>query len=196
MERIPNIEVLEGEMRRISLATTTIDREGMDLRMAAAKQFVEDYYKTFVANRADLVNLYREESFVFFEGQTIQGKEAIVAKLTSIQQCRYKITDLDCVPGVAPGVVLVMVSGYMWLDGKPDVISHRFQLMPAPEGSFYVAQQVWMHMTCAFNQRYFISNQRSLISPMPSLASPVPIHDLGRGLQVPNLASWSGRGMI
>lgn len=79
MERTPNIEVLEGEMRRITV-TTPIDREEMDLRMAAAKQFVENYYKTFDANRADLVNLYGEESFVVFEGQKIQGKEAIFAK--------------------------------------------------------------------------------------------------------------------
>ncbi|KAK3418262.1 nuclear transport factor 2B [Eucalyptus grandis] len=161
MERIPNVEVLEGEMRRISLATTTIGREEMDLRMAAAKQFVEDYYKTFDTNRADLVNLYREESFVLFAGQKIQGKEGIVAKLTSIQQCRYQITNLNCIPGVVPVGVLVVVAGYMWLDGKPDalVFSHTFHLMPAPEGSFYVAQQLWM--TCAFNQ------------PRTPLASPV-----------------------
>jgi len=121
MERIPNIEVLEGEMRRISLATTTIGREEMDLRMAAAKQFVEDYYKTFDANRADLVNLYGEESFVVFEGQKIQGKEAMLAKLTSLRQLRLQALNMGCLPvsrtDLSSGFY-GLVCGYLWLEGN------------------------------------------------------------------------------
>ncbi|XP_039156121.1 uncharacterized protein LOC120287400 [Eucalyptus grandis] len=74
-------------------------------------------------------------------------------KLTSIQQCRYQFANVNCIPCGAPGGVLVVVSGYMWLDGQQDalVFNQTFQLMPAPEGSFYIAQQLWM--TCAFNLR-------------------------------------------
>ncbi|XP_030443115.1 nuclear transport factor 2B-like [Syzygium oleosum] len=125
----------------------TIDRAN-DPMMAEAKRFMEDYYRTFDANRADLVKAYRDESVVNFSGRMIEGKEAIVAKLTSLQQCQHQIGHIDCYPLRQTGGVIVIVSGYMWLDGKPDdlLFNQTFHLMPAPAeegGSFYVAQQIW-----------------------------------------------------
>ncbi|XP_056168162.1 nuclear transport factor 2B-like [Syzygium oleosum] len=126
-----------------------IDRAN-DPMMAEAKRFMEDYYRTFDANRADLAKVYRFESLVNFSGRMIEGKEAIVAKLTSLQQCRHQIGHIDCFPLSETGGVIVMVTGYMWLDGKPDALlfNQSFHLIPSPpaegEGdSFYVAQQIW-----------------------------------------------------
>ncbi|KAF8025726.1 hypothetical protein BT93_F2533 [Corymbia citriodora subsp. variegata] len=136
--------------------------------MVEAKGFTDNYYKTFDANRVNLVNMCGEESFLDFEGQEIKGKEAIVARLTSLQQCRYQILKIDHIPSGAPGGVLVVVSSYMWLDGKQDalVFNQTFHLMPAPEGSFYVAQHLWI--TAAFNQR-----QTPSALPMFPSASPM-----------------------
>ncbi|KAI6700176.1 hypothetical protein NL676_014500 [Syzygium grande] len=44
-----------------------LDRETLDRITADAKGFVENYYRTFEANRAELVNLYRQESVLKFE---------------------------------------------------------------------------------------------------------------------------------
>ncbi|KAK3418656.1 hypothetical protein EUGRSUZ_H04570 [Eucalyptus grandis] len=88
---------------------------------------MEKYYRTFDANRADLVNLFREESVLDFEGQQIKGKEAILAKLTSILECRHDITDFNCLRHRTPGSMLVWVCGQTWVGGrrryKPDVPS-------------------------------------------------------------------------
>ncbi|XP_056168718.1 nuclear transport factor 2A-like [Syzygium oleosum] len=100
-----------------------LDRETLDRIRAEAKGFVENYYRTFDANRSDLVNLYREESVLNFEGrEKIKGKEAIFAKLTSLQQCQYQISKIDCAPHIPTRGALVLVNGFMWLDGKQDVL--------------------------------------------------------------------------
>eukprot|EP00261_Vitis_vinifera_P036527 XP_019077770.1 PREDICTED: nuclear transport factor 2 isoform X1 [Vitis vinifera] len=87
---------------------------------AVAKAFVEHYYSTFDANRANLANLYQESSMLTFEGQKIQGSPNIVAKLTSLpfQQCQHSITTVDCQPSGPAGGMLVFVSGNLQLAGE------------------------------------------------------------------------------
>ncbi|MCL7046915.1 hypothetical protein MKW94_002780 [Papaver nudicaule] len=82
-----------------------------------SKAFVEHYYTTFDANRANLGSLYQESSMLTFEGQQIQGSQNIVAKLNSLsfQQCKHTITTVDCQPsghaGVCLGVLLMPALG-------------------------------------------------------------------------------------
>ncbi|KAF8007145.1 hypothetical protein BT93_K1332 [Corymbia citriodora subsp. variegata] len=126
--------------------TTTIDREKMDLATAEAKRFMEDYYRTFDANRADLVNLYRDDSAMDFDYQKIQGKEAILAKLTSLQRFRFQIDKIDCLPDALEGSgALVMVTGFIWLDGRQDAFpfGETFLLVPTLRGSFHILLQIW-----------------------------------------------------
>ncbi|KAE8698976.1 Nuclear transport factor 2 [Hibiscus syriacus] len=113
---------------------------------AVAKAFVDHYYSTFDANRAGLGNLYQEGSMLTFEGQKIQGSQSIVAKLTSLpfQQCKHNITTVDCQPSGAGGV-LVFVSGTLQLSGEQHALkfSQMFHLMPTPQGSFYVLNDIF-----------------------------------------------------
>ncbi|KAI6700173.1 hypothetical protein NL676_014497 [Syzygium grande] len=114
--------------------------------IAEGKMFVENYYRTFDANRAELVNLYREESVLNFEyRETIKGKEAIVAKLTSFQQCQLHISQIDCTPVALNRGAIVQALGFLWLDGKPEALSfiQSFLLEPTPEGSFYIQGNLW-----------------------------------------------------
>ncbi|KAI6692198.1 hypothetical protein NL676_019908 [Syzygium grande] len=76
----------------------------------------------FDANRADLANLYQEESVLTFDGQEIKGKEAILAKLTSLpfQQCQHHIGTINCLP--SGGAVFVLVTGNVQLDGNQDTL--------------------------------------------------------------------------
>lgn len=87
---------------------------------SVAKAFVEHYYRTFDANRADLGNLYQEGSMLTFEGSKIQGAQAIVAKLTSLpfQQCQHSISTVDCQPSGPAGGMVVFVSGSLQLGGE------------------------------------------------------------------------------
>ncbi|KAL3727869.1 hypothetical protein ACJRO7_032590 [Eucalyptus globulus] len=116
-------------------------------RAEEAKRFMVNYYRTFDTNRAGLVNLYREESVLNYDGREIKGKEAILAKLTSLPQCHHEIAEFKCMP-YRTGSVLISVYGETWVGGQnvmaDALISDQtFLLMPAPEGSFCVGTQIW-----------------------------------------------------
>ncbi|KAJ8634174.1 hypothetical protein MRB53_027510 [Persea americana] len=114
---------------------------------AVAKAFVEHYYSTFDSNRGNLANLYQEASMLTFEGQKIQGSQSIVAKLTSLpfHQCQHKISTVDCQPSGPAGGMLVFVSGNLQLAGEQHALkfSQMFHLMPTPQGSFYVLNDIF-----------------------------------------------------
>ncbi|KAL3728315.1 hypothetical protein ACJRO7_032981 [Eucalyptus globulus] len=149
----------------------SIKPEDKDL-IEKAKRFMEKYYRTFDANRADLVNLFREESVLAFEGQQIKGKEAILAKLTSIPECHNEIADFNCLRHRTPGSMLVWVCGQTWVGGTKDkadavLTNQMFHLMPTPEGGFYVGTQIW--------SPFDLNKIRaSLAAPPMSASAPAP----------------------
>ncbi|KAK2631151.1 hypothetical protein EUGRSUZ_L03324 [Eucalyptus grandis] len=129
--------------------------EDRDAMIAEAKRFVENYYSTFDANREGLVNLYRQRSVLKIDGRKIQGKEAILAKLTSLPQpCHHEFAEFSCntyrlAPASASVAVWVLVRGGTWLGGKKEeadaaLVQQSFNLVPARRGSFYIARQSGM----------------------------------------------------
>ncbi|GAB2297725.1 Nuclear transport factor 2B [Dionaea muscipula] len=114
---------------------------------ALATAFVQHYYSTFDTNRSALGNLYKDNSMLTFEGQKLQGAQNIVGKLTSLpfQQCQHGITTVDCQPSGPSGGMLVFVSGNLQLPGEQHALkfSQMFHLMPTPEGSFYVLNDIF-----------------------------------------------------
>ncbi|KAK1438768.1 hypothetical protein QVD17_04578 [Tagetes erecta] len=114
---------------------------------ALAKIFVEHYYKTFDTNRAGLANLYQDASMSTFEGHKIQGSNNIVARLTSLpfQQCKHTFTTVDCQPSGPVSGMLVFVSGSLQISGEQHALkfSQMFHLMPTPQGSFYVHNDIF-----------------------------------------------------
>ncbi|KAI3983482.1 hypothetical protein MKX01_038902 [Papaver californicum] len=112
-----------------------------------SKAFVEHYYSTFDTNRGNLGGLYQETSMLSFEGEKIQGGNAIVSKLTSLpfQQCKHNITTVDFQPSGPAGGMLVFVSGNLQLAGEQHTLkfSQMFHLMPTPQGSFYVQNDIF-----------------------------------------------------
>ena len=112
-----------------------------------AKMFVEHYYSTFDADRANLASLYQESSMLTFEGQKILGSQNIVAKLVSLpfQQCKHTISTVDCQPSGPAGGMLVFVSGTLQLAGEQHALkfSQMFHLMPTPQSSFYVFNDIF-----------------------------------------------------
>ncbi|XVF85294.1 hypothetical protein PTKIN_Ptkin17bG0106100 [Pterospermum kingtungense] len=113
---------------------------------SVAKAFVEHYYRTFDADRTGLSNLYQEGSMLTFEGQKILGHQNILAKLAGLpfQQCLHNISTVDCQPSGGGGM-LVFVSGNLQLAGEQHALkfSQLFHLMPTPQGSFYVLNDIF-----------------------------------------------------
>ncbi|KAL7148848.1 hypothetical protein ABFS83_05G001200 [Erythranthe nasuta] len=114
---------------------------------AVSKAFVEHYYSTFDTNRGGLGSLYQESSMLTFEGQKFQGSQNITGKLTSLpfQQCQHHISTVDFQPSGPVGGMLVFVSGNLQLSGEQHALkfSQMFHLMPTPQGSFYVLNDIF-----------------------------------------------------
>jgi hypothetical protein len=110
---------------------------------ALSKAFVEHYYSTFDTQRVNLIGLYQDHSMLTFEGEKIQGAQAIVSKLTSLpfQQCKHNISTVDCQPSGPAGGMIVFVSGNLQLPGeehqlKFSQVTPCFSFSPSPVCSF------------------------------------------------------------
>ncbi|KAK8968406.1 Nuclear transport factor 2 [Platanthera guangdongensis] len=101
---------------------------------AAARAFLEHYYRTFDTNRAALGGLYQDNSILSFEGAKMQGTAAISEKLTGLpfQQCQHNLSTIDCQPSGPASGVLVFVSCSLQLSGKQQALkfSQMFHLIP------------------------------------------------------------------
>lgn len=90
------------------------------------RAFLSHYYTVFGSNRAALEPLYREQSMLTFQAQTVVGGKQIAAKLASLpfRTVAHRITTVDAQPsGAGPRGVIVMVTGDMVID---QAASHKF----------------------------------------------------------------------
>ncbi|EIE85308.1 hypothetical protein G6F46_006479 [Rhizopus delemar] len=113
---------------------------------AVAEAFVKFYYQTFDSNRAGLSNLYRNESMLTFEGQPVQGMNAIVEKLNSLpfQKVAHQITSCDAQPSGPSGNIVVTVTGLLVVDDSPNplMFCQTFQLI-AEGASYWVYNDIF-----------------------------------------------------
>ncbi|KAM9807860.1 nuclear transport factor 2 [Neosynchiropus ocellatus] len=79
--------------------------------------FVQHYYNVFDTNRSQLGMLYFDQSFLSWEGETFQGKKAIIDKLTSLPfgKIEHVITAQDHHPTLDSSI-LSMVVGQLRAD--------------------------------------------------------------------------------
>lgn len=107
-----------------------------------AKQFVEFYYRALDnADANGLGGLYKDESTLSFEGETLRGRQAIVTKLTSlglpIGQVSRRHTSIDAqFSCVGSGALVVLVLGE-WMKQQ---YQELFQLVPSQpnSGNYYI----------------------------------------------------------
>ncbi|RJE20936.1 nuclear transport factor [Aspergillus sclerotialis] len=114
---------------------------------AVAQQFVQFYYQTFDTARQNLAGLYRNESMLTFETNSVQGVQAIIEKLTSLpfEKVQHQIATLDAQPSSDKGGILVMVTGALLVDQeqKPMSYTQTFQLLPDGQGSYFVLNDIF-----------------------------------------------------
>ncbi|CAF2108329.1 BnaC08g14980D [Brassica napus] len=115
-----------------------------------ARAFVNHYYHLFDNDRFSLFTLYSSTSLLTFEGQKIYGVEDIFNKLKQLpfDQCRHLISTVDSQPSSMAGGcggILVFVSGSIQLHGEdhPLRFSQTFHLVPLPQGSFFVQNEMF-----------------------------------------------------
>ena len=114
---------------------------------ALSRNFVQHYYSTFDTNRQALVTLYDEGSMLTFEGEKVQGGQAISDKLNALcfQQCLHLVSTVDCQPSGPVGGMVVFVSGNLKLPDEEHLLkfSQMFHLLPTPQGSFFVFNDIF-----------------------------------------------------
>ncbi|QDZ21075.1 nuclear transport factor 2 [Chloropicon primus] len=116
---------------------------------SVGKAFVGHYYKTFDApgGRAQLGSLYQDTSMLTWEGQQMQGAQAIVQKLSSLpfQSCTHHVSTMDCQPSGQTGGIIVSVTGQLLVEGEqhPLKFSQVFQLMPSTPGNYFVLNDIF-----------------------------------------------------
>ncbi|KAG7959372.1 hypothetical protein I3843_10G066500 [Carya illinoinensis] len=111
------------------------------------RAFVDHYYHLFDKDRAALSSLYQQTSMLTFEGQKIVGVEEISSKLNQLpfDQCQHEVSTIDSQPSSCTGGIMVFVSGNLQLPGEEHHLrfSQMFHLIPTPQGSFYVQNDIF-----------------------------------------------------
>ena len=81
-----------------------------------------------------------------FEGSDVQGSTAILGKLTALpfQRSQHRISTIDAQPSLAPGSLLVFVTGEILIDEEtnPQRFSQTFQLVQSGD-SFWVYNDIF-----------------------------------------------------
>ncbi|MQL71907.1 hypothetical protein Taro_004274 [Colocasia esculenta] len=135
---------MEGSAENSVDAATSVEQQAE----AVARAFVDHYYNLFDNSRPALAALYHHTSMLSFEGQKARGAEEIARRLAALpfDRCRHHVSTVDCQPSPAsPGGILVFVSGCLQLPGEEHQLrfSQMFQLMPTPQGSFFVQNDIF-----------------------------------------------------
>ncbi|XP_067930303.1 nuclear transport factor 2-like [Watersipora subatra] len=116
------------------------------MNVETVKQQFAQYYQMFDADRSQLGSFFSEESQLNFEsGDVIVGREAIIAKFTSLpfQKVDHIITTID-VQTTGDSGILVVVNGQLKTDeDKPMGFTETFILRQKPDGSLFIANDVF-----------------------------------------------------
>ncbi|KAF8919237.1 nuclear transport factor 2 [Hymenopellis radicata] len=113
---------------------------------AIAVEFVNFYYGTFDANRANLLSLYRDGSMMTWEDTQLMGAGPIVEKLTSLpfQTVKHTVVKCDPQPSLTPGSMIVLVTGNLQIDDGEQKLpfTQTFQLVQEGE-TYYVFNDIF-----------------------------------------------------
>ncbi|CDJ58221.1 nuclear transport factor 2, putative [Eimeria maxima] len=102
-------------------------------------QFVQLYYETFRNNRANLGELYTEDSLLTYEGTQFRGATAIVQKLSQLPAVvNHQLVTCDCQPTPNGGVLIVVCGDLAIEDNPPMKFTQTFNLVPNGSGTYAV----------------------------------------------------------
>lgn len=107
--------------------------------------FVKIYYETFDSNRANLAALYTPSSMMTFEGNQVQGGEAIMAKLMSLpfQNVAHVLTVVDCQPTSQQGIIVFVLGQLKTDNDRPHTFNQTFHLVPSGNQSYCVHNDIF-----------------------------------------------------
>ena len=111
-----------------------------------ATNFLNAYYNTMMTNRGQMINYYRENSQMSYEGDTCVGLKQIQEKLEglSFQTIVYKFESFCFQPTLLPNSLLLVVNGTLHMDGQNTFNFYQtFLLVQEPSGNYYLANDIF-----------------------------------------------------
>jgi hypothetical protein len=79
-----------------------------------------------------------------FEGQQVQGSEAIIAKLRGVGQVKHQVKTTDIQPSNDPNAIVIFVTGAIQIGGdNPLHFCEFFHLVGTGPGQYYVHNDVF-----------------------------------------------------
>ncbi|XP_013389048.1 nuclear transport factor 2 [Lingula anatina] len=106
--------------------------------------FTNTYFNMFDTSRESVGQFYLPNAMLTFEGDQVQGPEAIVAKFKSLtfQKVQHVITTTDTQPTTEGGVIILVVGQLKTDDDPPNAFIRTFCLKPV-NGSFAVFHDIF-----------------------------------------------------
>eukprot|EP00039_Didymoeca_costata_P022395 m.4395 g.4395 ORF g.4395 m.4395 type:complete len:125 (+) comp2974_c0_seq1:25-399(+) len=108
--------------------------------------FTTHYYQTFAADRNQLVKLYNDTTFLSYEGNAMQGQQAIMQHMVEglrFERVAHSLTAQDYHP-MQDGGILIQVMGQLKADeDPPHGFCETFIIRQDPAGNYYVANQIF-----------------------------------------------------
>jgi Nuclear transport factor 2 (NTF2) domain len=98
-------------------------------------------------------------SMMTFEGQQVQGPDAILAKLQGVGQVRHTVKSTDVQPSLSlqNNAILIFVTGTIQIGGdNPLHYCELFQLVSQQPGQYYVHNCIF-RLNCTYRYRYCLS---------------------------------------
>lgn len=114
-----------------------------------ANLFLEQYYGTMQAPRAarqNLVSFYSNASLMTYTGSGYRGLKDISEKVESFgfEKIEYQNMNSDVQEGPVPGSILVLVNGYLQMDGSDQFrFSQLFNIIPNGSGGYYIHNDIF-----------------------------------------------------
>ncbi len=110
-----------------------------------AGNFLNTYYSTMMSNRTQMVNFYREDSCLSYEGDNRRGIKDIMDKFDglSFKTIQYNFENHDFQPTPMNGL-LIGVNGKLLMDGENNFSFFQiFHLMQDNAGAWYLSNDIF-----------------------------------------------------
>ena len=117
----------------------------MNLKQLAT-DFLNAYYNTMMTNRAQLVNYYRENSQMSYEGDLQVGLKQISEKIESLgfQTIQYQFESFDFQQTIFQNSILIVVNGVLNMDNQNTFKFYEtFLLTQDQAGGFFVLNDLF-----------------------------------------------------
>jgi hypothetical protein len=98
------------------------------------------------SNPSALAGLYQPTSMLSFEGQEMQGGDAILAKYATMGALQHNIPEftMDVQMGSQETSLLIMIVGRLTIDGgNPLLFTQFFHLVATGPGQYYVHNEIF-----------------------------------------------------